>query len=109
MKKILKMFYRTVAFSGVWIAPILYYMSGRLIPSASVKSKTVISLAGMLWILFNNTWSVVCEGKKVSEICVGDGLILDTGLKKESAQKRIATYPCTTSFQKAGRYNPGKL
>lgn len=93
MKKILKMFYRTVAFSGVWIAPILYYMSGRLIPSASVKSKTVISLAGMLWILFNNTWSVVCEGKKVSEICVGDGLILDTGLKKESAQKRIATYP----------------
>lgn len=93
MKKILKMFYRMMAFSGAWIAPILYYMSGRLIPSASVKSKTVISLAGMLWILFNNTWSVVCEGKRVSEINVGDGLILDTGLKKESAQKRIATYP----------------
>lgn len=93
MKKILKIFYRTVAFSGAWIAPLIYYMSGRLIPSASVKSRAILSLAGMLWILFNNTWSVACEGKKISEINVGDGLIPDTGLKKESAQKRIATYP----------------
>lgn len=75
------------------------------------KIKSHLSLAGMLLILFNNTWSVACEGKKISEINVGDGLIPDTGLKKESAQKRIATYPKVPAqlFQKAGRYNTREL
>ena len=57
------------------------------------QKRLFVCLAVIVWTSFNNFWSIACEGKHFDEINIGDGLIPDTGLKKESPQKRVAAYP----------------
>ena len=93
MKKILQAIYNIVSFTGLWLAPIVYVILQQGFPEMRNRNMLLICLAAMAWITFNNLWSAACEGKRFDEIGIGDGLIPDTGLKKESPQKRIAMYP----------------
>lgn len=93
MKKLLKWTYNLISFSGLYLVPILFYILPRAIPGISIKQLIVISLIAVAWTSFNNFWSIACEGKRLDDINIGDGLVPDTGLKKESPQKRIAMYP----------------
>lgn len=93
MKKILSPIYRAVAFTGLWLAPPLYLTIPYAIPSISSKQIMMINLALIAWVTLNNLWGLACEGKRLDEMCIGDGLIPETGLHKESTQKKIATYP----------------
>lgn len=93
MKQILKRIYSILAFTGLWIIPVILIVVPRAFPEVSTKQLIISSLVFVGWILFNNSWAVMCEGKPIDELDIGDGLIPDTGLKKESPQKRIAMYP----------------
>lgn len=93
MKKILPLIYNFLGFTGLWLAPILYFITRRTFPDAETKHILALCAAVAAWAIFNNFWSVVCEGKPFSEINIGDGLIPETGLKKESPLKRSAMYP----------------
>ena len=93
MKKILNLIYRAVSVTGLWLAPVLYLIIPHAIPSISSKQIVIINLALIAWVTLNNVWGLACEGKRLEEIKIGDGLIPETGLHKESAQKKIATYP----------------
>lgn len=93
MKKILNLIYRAVSVTGLWLAPVLYLIIPHVIPSISSKQIVIINLALIVWVTLNNAWGLACEGKRLEEIKIGDGLIPETGLHKESAQKKIATYP----------------
>ena len=93
MKKILPLIYNFLGFTGLWLAPVLYFITRRTFPDAEAKHILALCAAVAAWAIFNNFWSVVCEGKPFSEIGIGDGLIPETGLKKESPLKRSAMYP----------------
>lgn len=93
MKKFFKTLYTGIAFTGLWLVPFLLLMIKNILPSMSQKTSLFCCVAVMAWTTFNNVWSVFCEGKRVSEIRLGDGLIPDNGLKKESPYKRMASYP----------------
>ena len=93
MKKILPLIYNFLGFTGLWLAPILYFITRRTFPNVEAKHILILCAAVAAWAIFNNFWSVVCEGKPFSEIGIGDGLIPETGLKKESPLKRSAMYP----------------
>lgn len=93
MKKILKTIYNAISFTGLWMVPIIYVFLIREFPAMNSRNRFFICLAVMAWITFNNFWTITCEGKRFDEISIGSGMIPDTGLKKESPQKRIAMYP----------------
>lgn len=93
MKKIGKIIYSILAFTGLWLLPPLYIIIHQTFPAVATKTLAIMSLILIAWTSFNNFWTVACEGKRLDEIGIGDGLVPDTGLKKESPQKRIAMYP----------------
>ena len=93
MKKILNLIYRIYAFTGLYLVPLLLLLIPRVIPSISTKQLLMLSAVLIAWTSFNNFWAVACEGKQLNEIGIGDGLVPESGLKKESPQKRIAMYP----------------
>ena len=93
MKKILQAIYNLLGFTGLWLAPIVYGILGQGFLSLDSQKRLLVCLAVIVWTSFNNFWSIACEGKHFDEINIGDGLIPDTGLKKESPQKRVAAYP----------------
>ena len=93
MKKILNLIYRIFAFTGLYLVPLLLLLIPRVIPSISTKQLLMLSAVLIAWTSFNNFWAVACEGKQLNEIGIGDGLVPESGLKKESPQKRIAMYP----------------
>ena len=93
MKKILQTIYNIVSFTGLWLVPIVHVILQQGFPEMSNRNVLFVCLAVMVWTSFNNFWSIACEGKHFDEINIGDGLIPDTGLKKESPQRRVAAYP----------------
>ena len=93
MKKFLLTLYNVLGFTGLWLAPIVYVILSQGFEGVETRTRLLICLAVITWTSFNNFWSVACEGKRFDEIGIGDGLIPDTGLKKESPQKRLAMYP----------------
>ncbi|ANU46520.1 hypothetical protein ADH76_23525 [Enterocloster clostridioformis] len=93
MGKILKRLYNILAFTGLWLVPPIYIITRLTFPAVETKTLIIICLVIIAWTSFNNFWAVACEGKQLDEIGIGDGLVPDTGLKKESAQKRVAIYP----------------
>lgn len=93
MKKTIQRIYNFLGFTGLWLTPILYFITRRTFQSIESKNVFILCAVVAAWTTFNNFWSVACEGKHFSEIGIGDGLIPETGLKKESPQKRIAMYP----------------
>ena len=93
MKKIGKMVYSILAFTGLWLVPPFYIIIHQTFPAVETKTLAIVSLILIAWTSFNNFWTVACEGKRFDEIGIGDGLVPDTGLKKESPQKRVAMYP----------------
>lgn len=93
MKNLLKRIYNVLAFTGLYLSPFLCLFLPHAIPSISFRQIMIINAVLIAWTSFNNFWAVACEGKPFDEINIGDGLIPETGLKKESPQKRIAMYP----------------
>jgi len=93
MKKIIQRIYNVLCFTGLWLVPILAYITKQIFPGIETKVLLMACAAMVAWTTFNNFWAVACEGKQFSEIGIGDGLIPDTGLKKVSPQKRAALYP----------------
>lgn len=93
MKKFLMILYNALGFTGLWLAPIVWWILRQGFPEMGSRDISIICLALMGWTTFNNFWAVMCEGKRFEETGIGDGLIPDTGLKKESPQKRTAMYP----------------
>ena len=93
MKKIGKIIYSILAFAGLWLVPPLYIIIHQTFPAVETKTLAIMSLILIAWTSFNNFWLIACEGKRFDEIGIGDGLVPETGLKKESPQKRIAMYP----------------
>ena len=93
MKKLTKRIYSILAFTGLWLVPFVYIIISQAFPTVETKTLVIISLILVAWTSFNNFWTIACEGKQLDEIGIGDGLMIDTGLKKESAQKRVAMYP----------------
>lgn len=93
MKNLLKRIYNVLAFTGLYLSPFLCLFLPHAIPSISFRQIMIINAVLIAWTSFNNFWAVACEGKPFDEINIGDGLIPETGLKKESPQKQIAMYP----------------
>ena len=93
MKKTLKLLSNLIGFTGLWTALPIYFLEKQQILPVTTKQAFYMTAALSAWIILNNLWSIACEGKKFSEFQAGDGLIPDTGLKKDSPQKRAATYP----------------
>lgn len=93
MRNIAKRIYNILAFTGLWLVPPIFIITKQTFPAVETKTLIIISLVITAWTSFNNFWAVACEGKQLDEIGIGDGLVPDTGLKKESAQKRVAMYP----------------
>lgn len=93
MSKLLKRLYSILAFTGLYLPPFLCLFLPHIIPGISSRQIMIINLVLIAWTSFNNFWIVACEGKQLDEIHIGDGLVPETGLKKESPQKRIAMYP----------------
>ncbi len=92
-KRLLKNLYNAIAFTGIWVVPLLVFITHQCFPSISAGSLSVMSILVVCWASFNNFWDYSCEGKPFEDFQLGDGLIPETGLKKESSQKRIAMYP----------------
>ena len=84
MKRIPSLIYRAVALTGLWLALPLYLIIPHTIPSISSKQIMIINIALIAWVTLNNLWGLACEGKRLDEMCIGDGLIPETGLQKES-------------------------
>lgn len=93
MRNLIKRIYNILAFTGLWLVPFLFIITKQTFPRVEAKTLIIICLVIVAWTSFNNFWAVACEGKQIDEIGIGDGLIPDTGLKKESPQKRVAMYP----------------
>lgn len=93
MKKLTKIIYNILAFTGLWLVPFIYLILKQTFSTVEAKTLVIVSVILVAWTSFNNFWTVACEGKQLDEIGIGDGLIPETGLKKESAQKRVAMYP----------------
>lgn len=93
MKKALALFYRTAAFTGLWLVPLVWLLLPKMFHEISGRHLLLISLGLAGWTSFNNLWAVTCEGKRIDELGIGSGLVPDTGLKKESPEKRMARYP----------------
>lgn len=93
MKKLTKRIYSILAFTGLWLVPFVNIIIHQTFQAVETKMLVIVSLILVAWTSFNNFWSVACEGKQLDEIGIGDGLVPDTGLKKDSPQKRIAMYP----------------
>ncbi len=93
LKKIANRTYRVLAFTGLWIIPILILITHLSFPNISAQTLVIGSLIIIGWTSLNNFWSYSCEGKPFDEFQIGDGMVPETGLKKESAQKRQAMYP----------------
>ena len=93
MKKLTKIIYNILAFTGLWLVPFIYIIIRQTFSTVETKTLVIVSLILIAWTAFNNFWSIACEGKQLDEIGIGDGLIPENGLKKESAQKRVAMYP----------------
>lgn len=93
MKKLLKLIYNLLVFTGLWLFPVLVFITYQVFPEMNVKNIILLCLAVTSWTTFNNIWSVMCEGKAFDKIGIGDGLIPYDGLTKESAQKQAAMYP----------------
>ena len=91
--KLLKIMTNIIAFTGIWVIPIMHVILPRIYEGFMVSHIYITSFAAMGWMLLNNIWSMVCEGKRLDEFIIGDGLAPDTNLKKEPLQKRSAMYP----------------
>ena len=93
MKKTLKLLSNFISFTGLWtVLPIYFFAKQQILP-VTTKQAFYATAALSAWTMLNNLWSIACEGKRFSEFQVGDGLIPNTGLKKDSPQKWAATYP----------------
>lgn len=93
MKKLTKIIYNILAFTGLWLVPFIYIIIRQTFSTVETKTLVIVSLILIAWTTFNNFWACACEGKQLDEIGIGDGLVPETGLKKDSPQKRIAMYP----------------
>lgn len=93
MRNLIKRIYNILAFTGLWLVPPIYIITRQTFPMVETKTLIIIGLILVAWTSFNNFWTIACEGKQLDEIGIGDGLVPETGLKKESAQKRVAMYP----------------
>lgn len=93
MRNLIKRIYNILAFTGLWLVPFLFIITKQTFPMVETKTLIIICLILVAWTSFNNFWTIACEGKQLDEIGIGDGLVPETGLKKESAQKRVAMYP----------------
>lgn len=93
MKKSLNILYRLIAITGLYVIPIIWLVTPQVFTGIEFKTLMLICLAIVAWTSFNNVWSITCEGKQIDKIGIGDGLIPNTGLTKESAQKYAAMYP----------------
>lgn len=93
MKKSLNLLYRLVTITGLYFIPVIWVATPQVIPDIKYKTLMLICLAIVVWTTFNNIWSMACEGKQIDKIGIGDGLIPNTGLSKESVQKYAAMYP----------------
>ena len=93
MKKIRKRIYSVFAFTGLWLVPPLYIIIHETFPAVDTKILIIVCLLLVAWTSFNNFWAVACEGKRFDDIGIGDGLVPETGLKKESPEKQAAMYP----------------
>lgn len=93
MKNLLKRLYNVTAFTGLYLGPPIYIIIHQTFPTVETKTLIITCMVLVAWITFNNIWTCVCEGKQFDEIGIGEGLIPETGLKKESPQKRVAMYP----------------
>jgi len=93
MKRILKTIRNLIAWTGIWIVPVLALILPRIYENIEVSQIAILSLAVLVWIMFNNLWSTVCEGKSLDEFVIGDGLIPDSRIRKESALKQQAIHP----------------
>lgn len=82
MKKLTKRIYSILAFTGLWLVPFVYIIISQAFPTVETKTLVIISLILVAWTSFNNFWTIACEGKQLDEIGIGDGLMIDTGLKK---------------------------
>lgn len=91
--KLLNVLINMIAFTGIWIVPLIQVILPKINDGFMDSHIYLISFAAMGWIMINNIWSMVCEGKELSEIVIGDGLIPDSNIKKEPLQKRSAMYP----------------
>lgn len=91
--KLLKIVTNIIAFTGIWVIPIMHVILPRIYEGFMISHIYLTSFAAMGWMLLNNIWSMVCEGKRLDEFIIGDGLVPDTNLKKEPLQKRSAMYP----------------
>ena len=91
--KLLKVLINIIALTGIWVVPVIQVVLLQMIDGFMVSHIYLISFAAMGWIMINNIWSMVCEGKELSEFVIGDGLIPDSNIKKEPLQKRSAMYP----------------
>ena len=91
--KILKTLINVIAFTGIWSVPVMQIILPRIYDGFMISHIYLISFAAMGWIMINNIWSMVCEGKELSEFVIGDGLIPDSNIKKKPYQKRSAMYP----------------
>lgn len=93
MKKSLNLLYRLIAITGIYFIPVIWLVTPKVFTDIESKTLMLICLAIVAWTSFNNIWSIACEGKQIDKIGIGDGLIPNTGLSKESAQKHVAMYP----------------
>lgn len=93
MKKSLNLLYRITAITGLYFIPVIWLGTPQVFLGIKSKTLTLICLAIVAWVSFNNLWSIMCEGKQIDKIGIGDGLIPNTGLTKESVQKYAAMYP----------------
>ena len=82
-----------IAFTGIWVVPVIQVILPQIYAGFMDLHIYLISFAAMGWILINNVWSMVCEGKRLNEFAIGDGLIPDSSISKEPLQKRSAMYP----------------
>lgn len=93
MKRLIKWIYSILAFTGLWLVPFIYLIIRQTFPEVETKTLVIICLALVAWTSFNNFWACACEGKHLDEINIGEGIVPETGLKKESPEKRVAMYP----------------
>lgn len=91
--KLLKIVANIIAFTGIWVIPIIHVILPRIYDGFMVSHIYFMSFAVMGWVLLNNAWSMICEGKSLEDFVIGDGLVPDSNIKKEPLQKRSAMYP----------------
>lgn len=93
MKRIWKTTGNLFALTGLWVVPLLAFILPRIFEGVKDLHTGLYSLAAVGWIMLNNLWSMACEGKRFDQFRIGDGLIPDSKIQKDSTLKHRAIYP----------------